>query len=111
MGDTIPFVGKIFQVGPPMKIKNSSTEVVYDVDEETTIRIGQNLDVYSKASWPNIPLKCKRNGNTVVSAGLETKGGPQPFTNGHGQTGATSSTSAANGSPGPSHANNGATGT
>lgn len=96
-----------------MKIKHSSTGVEYNVNGEMTIRIRQNLIAghYDEDSAGSVPPKCIRNGDTVFWANFDTAGGPQPFTNGHGQTGATSSTSAANSSTGSTNARNGATGT
>ena len=99
--DTIPFEGKITKWTLPMKIKHTSSGVEYNVNEETATNIQSIVgSIYANQSVYTIPLACKRHGDTVISAAWHTAGGPQPYTNGHGQTGPTSSTSATNGATG-----------
>ena len=107
----ISFEGKITRYASPMKIKASGSGREYTVREDTAIHTRRLVAEYAEESVYNLPFLCKRDGNMVVNTEFESTKGPQPFTNGHGQTGATSSTSAANSSTGSSNARNGATGT
>ena len=94
-----------------MKIKASGTGVEFTVREDAAISTRRLVALWALESVYNLPLECERIGDTVVWTDFERTKGPQSFTNGHGQTGAISSTSAANSSTGSSNARNGATGT
>ncbi len=108
-----------------MVVEHATLGHRYDVAQTVAndIRAEVRRQGYETDDSFTLPFVFRRLNNVVAWAGWDVMGGPQGDTNGHGQTGATSSNSAAsrgandnlngqaNGSTGSSNGNNGPTGT